>query len=108
MPDHVSTRKKRMKSFARTPPRLHWVFSRSPLFFVTFCTYSRRSILARAEVHAAFIEFADRAHREFGIGWSLCNPFRSHPFVCRGARRLQSWEIGRHVKACSRRRDSHG
>src|SRR5437867_12127316 len=67
MPDHVSTRKKRMKSFARTPPRLHWVFSRSPLFFVTFCTDSRRSILARAEVHAAFIEFADRAHREFGI-----------------------------------------
>ncbi len=83
MPDHVSTRKKRMKSFARTPPRLHWVFSRSPLFFVTFCTYSRRSILARAEVHAAFIEFADRAHREFGIaaGRYVILPDHIHLFV---------------------------
>ena len=72
-----------MKSFARTPPRLHWVFSRSPLFFVTFCTYSRRSILARAEVHAAFIEFADRAHREFGIavGRYVILPDHIHLFV---------------------------
>src|SRR5947208_16519934 len=83
MPDHVSTRKKSMRSFARTPPRLHWVFSRSPLFFVTFCTYSRRSILARAEVHAAFMEFADRPHREFGIavGRYVILPDHIHLFV---------------------------
>ena len=83
MLDHVSTGKKRMKSYARTPPRLHWVFSRSPLFFVTCCTYRRRPILARAEVHAALIDFANRAHGDFGImvGRYVILPDHIHLFV---------------------------
>ena len=83
MLDHVSTGNKRMKSHARTPPRLHWVFSRSPLFFVTCCTYRRRPILAHAEVHAALIDFANRAHGDFGItvGRYVILPDHIHLFV---------------------------
>jgi len=72
-----------MNNFARTPPRLHWVFSRSPLFFVTCCTYRRRPILARGEVHAALIDFATRAHADFGIavGRYVILPDHIHLFV---------------------------
>jgi len=72
-----------MNNFARTPPRLHRVFSRSPLFFVTCCTYRRRPILARGEVHAALIDFATRAHADFGIavGRYVILPDHIHLFV---------------------------
>jgi putative transposase len=53
------------------------------LFFVTFYTHRGQSILARVEVHAALIEFADRAHREFGIavGRYVILPDHIHLFV---------------------------
>ena len=72
-----------MAKFPRTPPRLQWVYSRSPLFFVTCCTYRRRRILAHADVHAALIDFAQRAHAEFGIaiGRYVILPDHLHLFV---------------------------
>ena len=42
--------------------------TRDPLYFVTFCTHQRRPFLARDEVHAAFVLFAERAGRDFNIG----------------------------------------
>jgi REP element-mobilizing transposase RayT len=72
-----------MTKFPRTPPRLHWVYSQNPLFFVTCCTYRRRPILANADVHAAFSAFANRAHAEFGIaiGRYVILPDHLHLFV---------------------------
>jgi len=72
-----------MTKFPRTPPRLQWVFARNPIFFVTCCTYRRRPILARPEVHAALIEFANRGHAEFGIavGRYVILPDHFHLFV---------------------------
>jgi REP element-mobilizing transposase RayT len=97
-----------MKSYARTPPRLHWVFSRSPLFFVTCCTYRRLPILAQAEVHAALINFANRADGDFGItvGRYVILPDHIHLFVA-GPDDFKFGKMGRHFKAFSRQGDNH-
>jgi len=48
----------RMREYPKLPPRLRWIFAHNPLFFVTFCTYERRKLLASDAVHAAFVAFA--------------------------------------------------
>jgi hypothetical protein len=60
-----------MRLQPKVPPRLDNVFASQPLYFVTFCTYRRRPLLATDQVHEAFITFAERAQRR-------CRPLRHH------------------------------
>src|SRR3712207_6039914 len=92
----------------RLPPRLDRVFARTPLYFVTFCPYRRRPLLATPAVHDAFIGFAERAYNEhnIAIGRYVIMPDHVHLFVCGDA----EFRLGRWVamlkqalaKACSR------
>jgi REP element-mobilizing transposase RayT len=71
------------QEFERRPLRLARVFDRSPLYFVTFCTHARTPCLAHDEVHAAFVLFAGKADRDFGIavGRYVIMPDHVHLFV---------------------------
>jgi REP element-mobilizing transposase RayT len=44
------------------PQRLGWLFREYPVYYITVCTYNRRRILDRPEVHNTFIQFGLRAH----------------------------------------------
>ncbi|MFZ0916236.1 MAG: transposase [Candidatus Udaeobacter sp.] len=72
-----------MTKFPRVPRRLDMLFPRNPLYFVTCCTYRRRSYLANDQFHAAFVRFAQRAHADFGIavGRYVILPNHVHFFV---------------------------
>jgi REP element-mobilizing transposase RayT len=41
--------------------RLSWVYSDSPIYFLTLVAYERKWLFANTDVHAAFIGFAERA-----------------------------------------------
>ncbi len=72
-----------MHRFPGVPPRLDTVFSDAPVYFVTFCTYRRRPLLATAELHAAFRSFATRACAEHHVmvGRYVLMPDHVHLFV---------------------------
>jgi hypothetical protein len=73
--------------FKDKPPRLDLVFQRSnaPLYFVTFNTHARESLLAKPEVHEAFIEYCRRAANfRIGVGRYVLMPDHIHLFVCFG------------------------
>ena len=66
------------------PPRLHQIFQRydPPLYFVTFNTHNRKSLLANSDVHAAFVQFARFGEsRGIGIGCYVIMPDHIHLFV---------------------------
>jgi len=73
----------RVPEFPRLPPRLRWIFAHNPLFFVTFCTYERRKLLASDPVHAAFVGFAEQAYwvRKIAVGRYVVMPDHVHLFV---------------------------
>ena len=73
-----------MRRFPRTPPRLDRVIPSNPVFFVTACTYRRRSVLANKRVAVSFVEFAERAYSEHNIavGRYVIMPYHIHLFVC--------------------------
>src|SRR5262245_35134252 len=48
------------REYPRMPPRLDWIFTHNPLFFVTFCTCERRKVLTSDAMHKAFITFATK------------------------------------------------
>jgi len=52
---HGSGYKIRVREYPKLPPRLQRIFAHNALFFVTFCTYKRRKLLASDAVHAAFV-----------------------------------------------------
>jgi putative transposase len=81
------------QEFGARPLRLSQVFRSPPLYFVTFCTHQRRACLASAELHTAFIEFANRAYHEFNIavGRYVIMPDHVHLFV----RSAQDFVLGR-------------
>ena len=83
------------EKFGRRPLRLGRVLTRGPLYFVTFCTHRRRPFLARDEVHAAFVLFAERAGRDFniGVGRYVIMPDHVHLFVRGG----EDFRLGRWV-----------
>ena len=55
---------------------------RSPLYFITFNTYRRKRLLANAQVHARFIEFAQKGQqRGVDIGRYVIMPDHIHLFV---------------------------
>jgi putative transposase len=65
------------------PPRLEQLFSRlQPFYFVTFNTYKRRSLLARAEIHVAFRDVCFCAEdRNIAVGRYVLMPDHVHLFV---------------------------
>jgi putative transposase len=84
-----------VREYPKLPPRLRWIFAHNPLFFVTFCTYERRKLLASDPVHTAFVSFATRAHLEqnVAVGRYVIMPDHVHLFV----RRPNDLELGRWV-----------
>ncbi|MDQ6940015.1 MAG: transposase, partial [Verrucomicrobiota bacterium] len=62
--------------------RLDRIYLRSPTYFVTACTANRRAFLAKAEVHGAFVQFAERGmERGVWIGRYVIMPDHIHLFV---------------------------
>jgi putative transposase len=73
--------------FKNKPPRLELIFQRdnAPVYFVTFNTYTRASLLARPEVHETFINYCRRAAEfHIGVGRYVLMPDHIHLFVCFG------------------------
>ena len=75
----------RVREYPKLPPRLRWIFTHNPLFFVTFCTYERRKLLASDAVHAAFVAFALQANsrHNIAVGRYVIMPDHVHFFVRR-------------------------
>ena len=73
----------RVREYPKLPPRLRWIFAHNPLFFVTFCTYERRKLLASNPVHAAFVGFAEQAYwvHKIAVGRYVVMPDHVHLFV---------------------------
>jgi len=65
-----------------TPPRLRWLFTENPIYYITACTYDRRRILDCADVHDSLIRFGLRAH-EYGVrvGRYVIMPDHVHLFA---------------------------
>jgi putative transposase len=71
-----------VQSGMATPPRLTWLFTPYPLFYITACAYNRRPILARSDVHNSFKIFALRGP-EYGVwvGRYVIMPDHMHVFA---------------------------
>ena len=80
----------RVREYPKLAPRLGFILAHNPLFFVTFCTYERRKLLASDPVHAAFVRFAEQAHRihNIAVGRYVIMPDHVHLFV-RGSDNFQ-------------------
>jgi len=85
-PRNESLRKERLR-------RLDRIFSPSPIYFVTACTFNRRSILAGNAIHQSFIEFADAGERHGAyVGTYVIMPDHSHFFVAlEQVKELSGW-----------------
>jgi putative transposase len=85
----------RVREYPKLPPRLRWILVHDPLFFVTFCTYERRKLLASDTVHGAFVSFARSAHSEqnIAVGRYVIMPDHVHLFV-RGS---DDFQLGRWI-----------
>jgi len=72
-----------VQTFPRRPPRVPWVRG-TPVFFVTFCTYRRRSVLATKNVQDSFVAFGLRAAQSHNIavGRYVIMPDHVHLFIC--------------------------
>jgi REP element-mobilizing transposase RayT len=70
-------------AFPRRPPRITPFQDVRSFYFVTFCTRNRRAILARTEVHEAFVDFAIRARdvHAIAVGRYVLMPDHVHLFV---------------------------
>ena len=75
-----SSYKIRVREYPKLPPRLRWIFAHNPLFFVTFCTYERRKLLASDPVHPAFVGFAEQAYwvHKIAVGRYVVMPNHVH------------------------------
>jgi REP element-mobilizing transposase RayT len=75
--------KRFVREYPKLPPRLQWIFAHNALFFVTFCTYERRKLLASDAVHAAFVAFASQANsqHDIAVGRYVIMPDHVHLFV---------------------------
>ncbi|MEY2506489.1 MAG: REP-associated tyrosine transposase [Verrucomicrobiota bacterium] len=73
--------------------RLNRIFPASPVYFLTTCTFNRKSLLATRKVHDAFLEFAHagEAHGAY-IGSYVLMPDHLHLFVALAQdRTLSDW-----------------
>jgi putative transposase len=82
-----------MRRFPRLPARLDTVFSDSPVYFITFCTYRRRALLSTPLVHEAFLTFSRAApEHQVAVGRYDLMPDHIHLFVAGdSAFRLGRW-----------------
>ena len=65
-----------------TPRRLRWLLTEYPIYYLTACTYNRRRILARPDVHDSFIQFALRAEAyNVSVGRYVIMPDHIHLFA---------------------------
>ena len=65
-----------------SPQRLRWLFTENPIYFITTCTYRRRPILDRPEVHEAFIQFGLHAIEQgVWVGRYVIMPEHIHLFA---------------------------
>ena len=75
------------------PPRLSRVFDQSPLYFVTFNTWKRRSLLPNEKVHESFRGYAEKnLCRGFAVGRYVIMPDHIHLFVRIGVERSH-WQV---------------
>jgi REP element-mobilizing transposase RayT len=75
------------RMFKDKPPRLDLIFQRlnAPVYFVTFNTHTRASLLATPEVHDGFVRYCRRAADfRVGVGRYVLMPDHIHLFVCFG------------------------
>jgi putative transposase len=76
------------------PSRLSHLHTNTPVFYVTFCSYHRRPVLANRAVHLAFISFCKTA-RMYGVtvGRYTIMPDHIHLFAAFGPESLSvsSW-----------------
>jgi putative transposase len=74
--------------------RLEWLYTESPIYYITACTHARRPILARADVHDSFIRYGLGAC-ECGVtvGRYVIMPDHIHMFVgfATGSISLSDW-----------------
>lgn len=92
--------------FKDKPPRLDLIFQRSnaPVYFVTFNTHTRASLLAAPEVHEAFAKYCRRATDfRIGVGRYVLMPDHIHLFVCFGIECTST--LGAWVKGLKRELD---
>jgi putative transposase len=69
--------------------RLERVFERRPIYFVTACTYERREILDKVDVHARLTQFgAEGPKRGAWLGAYVLMPDHLHAFVVIDDQRL--------------------
>jgi len=86
--------------FKDKPPRLSLIFQRfnAPVYFVTFNTHTRTRLLAKPEVHKAFVTYCRRAADfRIGVGRYVIMPDHIHLFVCFGVgctTTLSTWVKG--------------
>ena len=74
--------------------RLGWVYTETPVYFLTAVTHERRKILADADTHEAFRGFCTAAHdRGVLVGRYVLMPDHLHVFVCipPGTMGLSAW-----------------
>ena len=71
------------QQWPRRPPRLGRLFDNArPVYFITFNTYKRQSLLARDEVHKAFcVFFAKAQERDVAVGRYVIMPDHVHLFA---------------------------
>ena len=72
------------KKFPSRPPHLKAIFKKydPPLYFITFCTYDRKRILATKHFHDHFIEFMKKKSTEgIACGEYIIMPDHIHLFL---------------------------
>jgi REP element-mobilizing transposase RayT len=76
------------------PHRLTWIYTDSPIFFLTLATYERRRFLATEQMHASFLTFAEKS-TAYGVtvGRYVLMPEHIHLFASFGldAINLSNW-----------------
>src|SRR6266508_3813128 len=74
--------------------RLELIYVRSPISFVTACTFHRRKVLANGAIHEAFVEFALQGPTHGArVGNYVLMPDHLHAFVATDDQRitLSAW-----------------
>jgi putative transposase len=81
----------------RRPQRLDIIFSRNPVYFVTFCTRNLQAIPDLQQAQAALEAYAHRGIDDFGsaLGRYVIMPNHIHLFVCGDVEfELSKWVAG--------------
>ena len=84
-----------------SPQRLRWLFTENPIYFITTCTYRRRPILDRPDVHETFIQFGLHAIEQgVRVGRYVLMPDHIHLFAGFGpeSKSLSAWSRACHTR----------